>query len=528
MALATAPLRPAGHLPNPCAMLSVFDKGPFAPCPAPFNLAAYVLSHADRLADKVALSVVGLSGAERWSYARLQAAVRGTGTGLLQAGFEPGDILIMRLGNTVEFPIAYLGAIAAGLVPVPTSSQLTAREVQKMIEGLRPAGILRDPSVPCPETALPVLDTAELLAMRDLPPVDWAMGDPDRLAYIVYTSGTSGKARAVMHAHRAIWARRMMHEGWYGLTEADRLMHAGAFNWTYTLGTGLMDPWSVGATALIPAEGVAPEALPLLMKRHEATIFAAAPGVYRKILNHHESLVLPRLRHGLTAGEKISDQVRQNWRNAGGGELYEAFGMSECSTFISGSPSAPASPGALGRPQIGRRVAILDPEGAPVPLGEEGVIAVHRDDPGLMLGYHGAQDEAEARMQGEWFLTGDHGRMDAEGQVTYMARADDMMNAGGYRVSPLEVEAALSDLPGITEIGVTDCEVKADARLIIAFYTAQEPLDEAGLKIAATERLARYKQPRAFVHLPELPRNPNGKLLRRALRDIWSAQREAP
>jgi acyl-coenzyme A synthetase/AMP-(fatty) acid ligase len=80
-----------------------------------------------------------------------------------------------------------------------------------------------------------------------------AMGDPDRLAYLVFTSGSSGEPKAVAHAHRAIWARRMMTEGWYGLTPEDRLLHAGAFNWTFTLGTGLLDPWAIGATALIPA-----------------------------------------------------------------------------------------------------------------------------------------------------------------------------------------------------------------------------------------------------------------------------------
>jgi acyl-coenzyme A synthetase/AMP-(fatty) acid ligase len=201
--------------------------------------------------------------------------------------------------------------------------------------------------------------------------------------------------------------------------------------------------------------------------------------------------------------------------------------MSECSTFISSAPNRPAKPGALGQPQEGRRVAIMGPEG-PVPLNQEGVIAIHKEDPGLMLGYLGAMEEVAARMQGDWFLTGDHGRMDDDGQITYMARADDMMNAGGFRVSPIEVESALSDIPGITEIGVTDCEVKADARLIIAFYTGPEPLDDAILHKIAQERLARYKQPRAFVHLPDLPRNPNGKLLRRALRDVWAARKDTP
>ena len=172
-------------------MLSIFDRGAFAPCPAPFNFTAHVLSQADVDPDKIALAVLSSAGSERWSYGRLKAAVLGTGTGLLQKGFKPGDILLMRLGNTVEFPLAYLGAIAVGLVPVPTSSMLTAAEVRKMVAQLSPAGILFDKDVACPDdTGLPMVETAELIAMRDLPPADYDMGDPNRLAYIIYTSGT--------------------------------------------------------------------------------------------------------------------------------------------------------------------------------------------------------------------------------------------------------------------------------------------------------------------------------------------------
>ncbi|MDX1780177.1 MAG: class I adenylate-forming enzyme family protein [Thalassovita sp.] len=506
-------------------MIAIFDEGAPAPCPTPFNLAAYVLAHADDLPDKIALAVLSPTRSDRWSYAKLKAAVLGTGTGLLQKGFKPGDIVLMRLGNTVEFPIAYLGAIAVGIIPVPTSSMLTAPEVAKMVAQLSPAGILRDPAVACPEdTGLPVIDSEDLLAMRDLPPAAYDMGDPDRLAYIIYTSGTSGRPRAVCHAHRAIWARRMMHEGWYGLSEADRLLHAGAFNWTFTLGTGLMDPWSVGATALIPASDVPIEALPLLLKRHDATIFAAAPGVYRKLLNHHEKLDMPKLRHGLAAGEKLSETIRQGWRDATGGKpICEAYGMSECSTFISASPDNPATEGSLGRPQRGRRIAILGPDG-PVERGIEGIIAVDRRDPGLMLGYFGAEDETAARFQGDWFVTGDHGVMRADGQIDYAGRGDDMMNAGGYRVSPLEVEAALHGIPGIREIGVTDVEIKADTRIIVAFYTADQPLDETALNAFAQQNLARYKQPRAWVRIDQMPTNPNGKLSRKGLKPLFQAK----
>ncbi|MBO9472307.1 acyl--CoA ligase [Shimia sp. R10_1] len=504
--------------------ISLFDQGPPAACPKPFNMAAHVLRHADALSEKPALEVLSETGAHVWTYGALKSAILGTAAGLLHAGFKPGDPLLMRLGNTVDFPIAYLAAIAVGLIPVPTSAQLTAPEVARIIDTLAPAAVLHDPAVATAETATAKnISTADLHDMRNLPPADFAMGDPNRPAYIIYTSGTSGQPRAVVHAHRAIWARQMMFDGWYGLRRDDRLLHAGAFNWTFTLGTGLMDPWTIGATALIPEADTPPAALPNLLHQHQATLFAAAPGVYRKMLDTPEDPALPTLRHGLCAGEKLSEPLRQRWQEATGTALYEAFGMSECSTFISASPTAPAPASTLGQPQSGRRIAILK-DGQPAPLNTPGVIAIHKSDAGLMRGYFNAPEETAARFDGEWFLTGDLGAMDAQGHITYMGRADDMMNAGGFRLSPLEVEAALATHPDLATIAVTDVEIKADTRVIAAFYTADHDLVEADLKAFAAARLARYKQPRLYIRLPVLPTNANGKLNRRALRTELNAQ----
>jgi acyl-coenzyme A synthetase/AMP-(fatty) acid ligase len=260
------------------------------------------------------------------------------------------------------------------------------------------------------------------------------------------------------------------------------------------------------------------------MADHGATIFAAAPGVYRKLLSPNVPLTLPDLRHGLSAGEKLAATIREAWTQATGTLVYEAFGMSEISTFVSSCPDAPVRGSALGRPQPGRQVAILDDDGTPVARGRSGVIAVHRSDPGMMLGYVDAPEETAARFAGDWFLTGDRGAMDNDDQITYLGRNDDMMNAGGYRVSPLEVEAALSDAPGIDAIAVTDVEVKPDVRVIVAFYTGPAPVDPDDLANFAQSSLARYKQPRDYIHLTELPTGPNGKLARKALRGYWRAK----
>ncbi len=501
-------------------MDAIFDRGPPAPCPAPFNLAAHVLALAPDHADRIALAVLSPTGAVRWSYGRLEQAVRGTASGLLARGLAPGDRVLMRLGNSPDFPIAYLGAIAAGLIPVPTSALLTAPEITAIAAEIAPALIVAEPGLSLPVAPpCPVLETETLRAMYDLPPADYAMGNSNRPAYVIYTSGTSGSPRAVVHAHRAIWARKLMWSGWYGLRPNDRLLHAGAFNWTYTLGTGLMDPWSIGATALIPGPGVTPAHLPLLLKRHDATIFAAAPGVYRQLLRH-DMPALPNLRHGLSAGEKLPDATRAAWQAATGTQVHEAFGMSECSTFVSGAPDRPAPPGTLGYPQPGRRVAVLG-EGGPVPHGTPGTLAVSRRDPGLMLGYWNAEDETRARERGEWFLTGDTVSMAPDGALSYLGRGDDMMNAGGVRVSPIEVESALSHHGAIRECAAAEVRVRADTTVIAAFYVADAPLDPADLDRFAASRLARYKMPRIYARVDSLPRNANGKIRRAALREDW-------
>ena len=506
-------------------MLSIAETPALAPCPAPFNLAEYVLSGGADMPDKNALQIIGLTGAQRWSYAALEAAVRGVGTGLLQAGLEPGQRVLMRLGNVIDFPLAFLGAIAAGLVPVPTSAQLTAPEITAMARDLDPAAVLAGDGIALPDHPAARITEASLRAWRRLPPCDFARGAPDRLAYMVFTSGTSGRPRAVMHAHRAVWARRMMWQGWYGLGVTDRLLHAGAFNWTYTLGTGLMDPWAIGATALIPAAGLEPSQIPLLLKRFDATIFAAAPGVYRQMLRAPLP-DLPNLRHGLSAGEKLAEPVRNAWQQATGTPIFEALGMSEVSTYVSSSPTRPAPAGTLGYAQPGRRLAVLAGDGLPVPRGEPGELSVDARDPGLFLGYWQDEAETSARFRDGWFLSGDMVSMEPDGAIRYLGREDDMLNAGGYRVSPLEIERAFDAHAAIAESAAIELEPRPGVRIIALAYVARGAVDQAALEAHAGEHLARYKQPRLFLPVAALPRGANNKLNRRALRE--SAQAALP
>lgn len=499
-------------------MLSVIDTRPHPPLPARLNLAAHVLALGQALAEKPALVILHPDGEDSFTYAHLRALVLGAATHLLALGLAPGDRVLLRLANGPAFPVAFLGAIAAGLVPVPTSAELTAPEVARLAALVAPRLVLADPGLPLPDD-IPAF-TPDLRLWGTLPPHIPPETDPNAEAYVIFTSGTSGQPSAVSHAHRAIMARQPMHQGWEGLAPDDRLLHAGAMNWTYTLGTGLLDPWTLGATALIPAPGTAPAALPALLQRAQATIFAAAPGVFRQMLRAPFP-ALPTLRHALSAGEALPPATRAAWQAATGTQVHEALGMTEVSTYLSGSPTRPAPPGTAGYVQEGRHVAILDDQGQPTPRGEPGELAVAISDPGLMRGYLGA-----APPQGPWFRTGDAASMAPDGAITHLGRKDDLLNAGGFRVSPIEVEAAFQDVPGLHAAAATEVQPAPGTRIIALFYEGPCAIDAALLHQRAESGLARWKQPRHYQHVDTLPRTATGKLIRRALAALY--QKDGP
>jgi acyl-coenzyme A synthetase/AMP-(fatty) acid ligase len=162
-----------------------------------------------------------------------------------------------------------------------------------------------------------------------------------------------------------------------------------------------------------------------------------------------------------------------------------------------------------------------------VARGDAGELAISRRDPGLFLGYLAAEEVIRGPNQGEWFRTGDSVSMAEDGAITYLGRLDEMMNAGGVRVSPLEVEAALAPCPGIGDVAVAEVSVKSDVTVIAAAYTGPAP--EADLATFAKDRLARYKVPRLWRSLPEIPRTKTGKTDRRALRALFETRpKETP
>lgn len=508
--------------------------------PARFNMAAYCVGpDGPRRPDRDGLIVIHsrrnpLATAQRWTFAALDRAVRSVAAGLLGMGLRPGDRVLLRLPNTSDYPLVFFGAQAAGLVAVPTSVMLTPEEVAPLIvdSGAGAVAMSEDLAVDLPD-GVAAISPGMIAGWLSADPggqgyADTAGDDP---AFLVYTSGTTGIPKGVLHAHRSAWGRRPMYQGWYGIGADDVVLHAGAFSWTYTLGVGLTDPWANGATAVVYNGPRQPGIWPELVDAVGATIFAAVPGVYRQLLRHADldPAMLPTLRHALVAGEALTPALWEQWREATGRPLYEALGMSEISTFVSSGPQTPTRPGSPGRPQPGRRIAVLpaDPDerrnaDQPLPTGRTGRLAVHRSDPGLMLGYWNRPEEDAEVRRGDWFVTSDLVHLDEDGYLHYHGRDDDVMTSMGYRVSPLEVERCLAAHPAVGDVAVTEVDVGNGVRIITAFVIPAEPddwrlIDASVILDHAARHLAAYKRPREVVFVSSLPRTANGKVRRKDL-----------
>lgn len=504
--------------------------------PELFNMARYAIgTSAERHGGKPALVVVGDADPanpplETWTFADLEDAVLRIAAALEDLGIERGARILIRLDNTSTYPLLYFGAIAAGMVAVATSSQLTAAEAEFLLADSQPRAVALAPHLPRGNVpaGVMVLSEDEVRAMIRHPRrASYADTHRDDPAYLLYTSGTTARPKGVVHAHRVALGRARTYQGWYGICVDDVMLHAGAFNWTYTLGTGLIDPWANGVTSTIFTGEKSPDVWPAVIRKTGATLFAAVPGLFRQIMKYAPPgpIDVGRLRHGLIAGEAPPAGLFEDWHDRTGTHLYEALGMSEISTYISTSPGMDRKAGSPGVCQPGRRIAILPVGGGtePLPAGEEGLLAVHRSDPALMLGYWNRPGEEAEVYRGDWFLGGDLAVIDADGYVFHRGRANDVMKALGYRVSPLEVECAIAALDGVAEVACAEIHVRDDVSVIGAFVVPKPAatLTPGDVLAFAKERLAQYKCPREIVLVDALPRTANGKVKRSELQSVW-------
>ena len=449
---------------------------------------------------------------------------------------KPGERVLVRLPNSIDYPTAFFGAMKCGAIPVPTSTLLTVDELQYLIEDsgavtividapawkamrdkLSMAGNLRNAIIAGGDGHLDK-ELEKVGAVR--PAHVTRANDP---AYLVYTSGTTGYPKGVLHAHRSLIGRAPASKHWFDFDPhgIDRIMHSGKFNWTYVLGSALMDPLYRGKTVIAHEGKNDATTWPRLIAKHAATIFIGVPTIYRQILQKtaFTKKDVPTLRHCMSAGEHLSDEVFAQWRERFGLDIYEAVGMSEFSYYLSQSRERPIRPGSAGFPQPGHDVKLLDPETLrEAPRGEEGMISIPADDPGLFIEYWNQPEETARLKHDGWFFTGDYARIDEDGYLWFLGRKDDIIKSFGYRVSPYEVERVMKGHPAVADCACV-AESAGDKTLVAAYVIPQPEVEVTPEELGdfARAHLAAYKAPKVVYLAREFPRTRNGKILRREI-----------
>ncbi|CAN4269209.1 Acs Acyl-coenzyme A synthetases/AMP-(fatty) acid ligases [Methylophilaceae bacterium] len=516
--------------------------------PKHFNIgAACTDKHLDTpIAQTVAMIVEDDTlGTSQITFAELASRTDQFAQLLRNIGVAAGDRVLIRLPNSLDYPIAFLGTMKRGAISVPTSTLLTAEEVAYLAKDSAATVLVTDkaawPALHDHLSNLPNLKQVFLSGVGEIQPhaslkvsdlsqqlaaISHCEGNhataADDPAYLVYTSGTTGYPKGVLHAHRALIGREPAAKYWFNFAEdqQDRIMHSGKFNWTYVLGTGLMDPLYLGKTVIVHEGKNDADLWTRLIAKHAATIFVGVPTIYRQIIQKSTAAKadVPSLRHCMSAGEHLSDEVLQQWRGRFGRDIFEAVGMSEFSYYLSQSVFRPIRPGSAGFPQPGHAIQLLNPDTLEaVPPGEEGMICVPDSDPGLFLRYWNLDEETAKFKHDGWFFTGDYARYDADGYIWFLGRKDDIIKSFGYRVSPYEIERVYKSHPAVADCAAVGEELEKDKLLVVTYVILQPDASVTADELLAfgKQHLAAYKTPKTVYLTKDFPRTKNGKILRK-------------
>ena len=477
------------------------------------------------------------------SYDALDLEVGRVAAGLLDAGLAAGDAILLRSNNRPQYPILALAAFRIGAIAVMSSSLLTKDEVAYLLEnsGARIAAapaefaeplaaLLADGTLDRLVVIDGAADAAGMIAyetLRSHAPIE-GTADTEAMtpAFMVYSSGTTGRPKGILHGHR--WVITLgdpiaLHNEY---EPGDVTMTPGEFSFMGTFGNNFIGPLRAGATIALYHGRAAPRAVLEAVVRFKVKKFLSVPTFYRRILSEpgiEDGLDLSSVQYFISAGESLGSTVPEQWSHRFDFPLYEIYGVSEVMTCMANTPYNEVKWGSMGKGLPGIRMVIMDDRLEPVAIGEQGRLMIHRDDPGMFLCYYKQWDKWQAAHKGEWYDTGDVMRQDEDGYYYYLGRKDDLFKSRGYFISPQEVENALLKHEAIAEAAVIGIPDETYGNRIAAYARltgGNQPSDTLSAAVLAElgERLAPYKVPKSLEFVDEIPKNAVGKILRRALK----------
>jgi benzoate-CoA ligase len=476
------------------------------------------------------------------TYTELVARANRAGNALLSLGVAPEQRVMLAMLDTIDFPTMFLGAIKAGIVPVPVNTLLTADDYVFLLRDSR-ARVLVVSDALLPKLDKAISEVSGVIVLVASSPLggpashhrlladvlatasealEPARTTPDDVAFWLYSSGSTGKPKGAVHLHSHLmvtadlYARAVL-----GIRENDVVYSAAKLFFAYGLGNALTFPLAVGATAVLSAERVTPTVVSRVMREHSPTIFCGVPTLFAALLADASFAVSSALRVSTSAGEALPAHVGTRWHERFGSHILDGIGSTEMlHIFLSNRPDD-IRYGTSGKAVAGYELKVVGDDGELAAAGEEGVLWVH--GPTACAGYWNDRERSLATFHGPWTRTGDRYVRDEAGYYTYSGRADDMLKVGGIWVSPFEVESALTSHDAVLEAAVIgdadgDGLIKPKAFVVLKDPKLASEALSAELKAHVKAKLAPYKYPRWVEFIAEVPKTATGKIQRFKLR----------
>ena len=514
--------------------------------PQHFNLAAHLCAHNAQRAAKAAY----VDDRRTLTYGDLATRVRQFAAVLRDRGLRREERVLLLAHDTVDWPIAFLGAIYAGAVPVAVNTLLTIADYAYMLSHSRArAAVVSAALLPALEQALKagphdvetvwIIDAPGSLAagQRDFAS-DVAAAEPapthaathaDDAAFWLYSSGSTGAPKGTVHTHaNAWWTDALYGRNVLRLAEDDVVFSAAKLFFAYGLGNALTFPLFAGATTILMPERPTPQAVFRRLVERRPTVFYGVPTLYAAMLAAADR---PRrdavaLRLCVSAGEALPREIGEQFTAHFGCEILDGIGSTEMLHIFLSNRAGEVRYGTTGVPVPGYDVELRGDDGRLVAEGEVGDLYIRGPSAALM--YWASHAKSRSTFQGEWTRSGDKYIRRDDGRYVYAGRADDMLKVSGMYVSPFEVEAALVQHPAVLEAAVIgrqdeDGLTKTKAFVVLKSGQSPDPALEDALKAFVKDKLAPYKYPRTIEFIGELPKTATGKIQRFKLRE-----REAP
>ena len=477
------------------------------------------------------------------TYAQLNERVNRFANALVSLGLRMEDRVLLCLHDGVDFPVAFLGCIKAGIIPIAVNTVLTKSEYEYMLRDSRARALivsaplwplfrdLRATSASLEKVIVSGAHSDGELRFVDLlaqSTVEFACAPTraDDACFWLYSSGSTGSPKGTVHAHSSLiqtaelYARPVL-----GIREDDVLFSAAKLFFAYGLGNALTFPLAVGATTVLMAERPTPASVAERLVTHQATVFFAVPTLFAAMLASAE---LPereqvRLRVCTSAGEPLPKEIGKRFAEHFQIDVLDGIGSTELLHIYLSNRPGEVRYGTTGRPVPGYQIRLVDDSGAAAPNGEIGELQVN--GPTSAMYYWNNREKSRATFVGAWTRSGDKYRIDDEGYYVYCGRSDDMLKVSGIYVSPVEVESALITHPAVLEAAVigspdSDQLIKPRAYVVLKPGVAADTQLSAALKRHVKESLAPYKYPRWIEFVSELPKTATGKIQRFRLREM--------